>query len=515
MCTRMASPLPRQMGQGIECAIEVDGQPVKDAYSFSQPSPFIYVYLPNEAAARAIARRSILVRAILREWASATSYEELLDQIRNDPPGDMVDFPAGKTFAMRVEGYHQRLSIEYQREMINRIGECCPPAVYERGRVNLRSPDVTWCLIEEYISRGPLQRVYFGTRVAEGIRVTDHLLDRFRLNRRSYLGTTAMDPELAFLMANMACSAPGRVVLDPFVGTGSLLLSVAALVPGVQVLGTDIDPRTVRGLGRPVAGSRPGTNALTNFQEIGLAHSVDLVLCDASRSPWRLPGFTGQSTARLAGFVDAIIADPPYGVRESAQQLTQRLRPRSCAEPNDERYILKTNYPPEQVYADLVDFAALHLPVGGRLVYWLAVITEFFTPEDVPRHPAMNLVALCPQSFSRWTRFLVVMEKTREPAFDAGSTTAAGGPLPLACSLAPGAGLAAEDRAYVETLRQGRETSYGQFRTQYFNTAKNGPHEPVLPLAPGEGKVRQTRRRAAPLPDAVPAVAPTAQPEEQ
>lgn len=30
-----------------------------------------------------------------------------------------------------------------------------------------------------------------------------------------------MDPELAFLMTNMALVGPGSIVLDPFVGTGN------------------------------------------------------------------------------------------------------------------------------------------------------------------------------------------------------------------------------------------------------------------------------------------------------
>lgn len=48
-----------------------------------------------------------------------------------------------------------------------------------------------------------------------------------------------MDPLLSLLMANLALVKEGDVVLDPFVGTGSLL--VAAGVLNAYVVGNDID----------------------------------------------------------------------------------------------------------------------------------------------------------------------------------------------------------------------------------------------------------------------------------
>lgn len=48
-----------------------------------------------------------------------------------------------------------------------------------------------------------------------------------------------MDPQLALLMANQALVQEGDVVLDPFVGSGSLLVSAAQF--GGFVVGGDID----------------------------------------------------------------------------------------------------------------------------------------------------------------------------------------------------------------------------------------------------------------------------------
>lgn len=82
-------------------------------------------------------------------------------------------------------------------------------------------------------------------QLAEGNR---SMLDRFALSKRPYLGTTSMDTELAFLMANQGlvrhCASTheqgafvdsgcshgcrpfdqvrlGSIVVDPFVGTGT------------------------------------------------------------------------------------------------------------------------------------------------------------------------------------------------------------------------------------------------------------------------------------------------------
>lgn len=89
-----------------------------------------------------------------------------------------------------------------------------------------------------------------------------------------------MDAELSLLMANQALAASGTLVMDPFVGTGTverrhMLHDVAAILLcdwkfgcltfsigsllcssaeyGAMVMGGDIDPRVLRGAGLLVA----------------------------------------------------------------------------------------------------------------------------------------------------------------------------------------------------------------------------------------------------------------------
>ena len=54
-----------------------------------------------------------------------------------------------------------------------------------------------------------------------------------------------MSAEESLLMANQAQAAPGRLIYDPFAGTGSMLLTAAHF--GALAFGSDIDGRMMRG----------------------------------------------------------------------------------------------------------------------------------------------------------------------------------------------------------------------------------------------------------------------------
>ena len=58
-----------------------------------------------------------------------------------------------------------------------------------------------------------------------------------------------MDPQLSIIMANQAQVKSGDIVLDPFVGTGSLLITASMF--GGYTLGTDIDYLMLHARTRP------------------------------------------------------------------------------------------------------------------------------------------------------------------------------------------------------------------------------------------------------------------------
>lgn len=87
-------------------------------------------------------------------------------------------------------------------------------------------------LIPENDARSPLG-VYFG-RVVGGLRRGRNGLDNYNLRNRVFLGPTSMDAELSFVMASYGQVQIGSMVYDPFVGTGSILLSCALRGLAVQ-----------------------------------------------------------------------------------------------------------------------------------------------------------------------------------------------------------------------------------------------------------------------------------------
>ena len=60
----------------------------------------------------------------------------------------------------------------------------------------------------------------------------------------------------------------------------------------------------------------------------------------------------------------------------------------------------------------MLDISARLLRVGGRLVYFLPAAPEVYKEEEVPRHPALRLVANSEQVLTtRYSRRLITMEK--------------------------------------------------------------------------------------------------------
>ncbi|KAG5229249.1 tRNA (guanine(10)-N2)-methyltransferase [Salix suchowensis] len=245
------------------------------------------------------------------------------------------------------------------------------------------------------------RRIFFGRLVGGADR---KLLPTYELKSRRYLGPTAMDAEVAFLMANQAQVMPGKLVYDPFVGTGSILVAAAHF--GAMTMGADIDIRAVRD------GRGPDCNVWSNFKQYGLPLPVALLRADNNLPPWR-PG--------LKEIFDAIICDPPYGVRAGGRKSGGRKLLKGIVAPyivpDDKRtgHIPSTApYSLAECVHDLLDLAARMLVMGGRLVYFYPVLRENDVVENhFPEHPCFKLIASSEQILSsRYSRVLLTMVKT-------------------------------------------------------------------------------------------------------
>jgi hypothetical protein len=103
-----------------------------------------------------------------------------------------------------------------------------------------------------------------------------------------------------------------------FTGTGSILLAAAA--SGAHCLGADIDIRVIRD-GKPDKSGNP-CNVYTNFWDYSLTEPLGLLRMDAGNPAWR---------RSLHGVFDAILCDPPYGVRAGGRTMLPKPDAASAA----------------------------------------------------------------------------------------------------------------------------------------------------------------------------------------
>ena len=166
------------------------------------------------------------------------------------------------------------------------------------------------------------RRLFLARKLSDG---AGGLLWDFSLRTRRFIGRTSLPADLAFLMANQAHVGDGSLVLDPFCGTASTLLSCARF--GASVVGLDIDERTFSEAATS-AGERGSSGGVrSNFAQASLPPPEALLVADATRL---LGGDDLLGEDRYFKF-DAIVTDPPYGLLEGLGLARSTCRSRSAS----------------------------------------------------------------------------------------------------------------------------------------------------------------------------------------
>lgn len=157
--------------------------------------------------------------------------------------------------------------------------------------------------------------VIFGRRVVTSKIKGSHFAQKYDVKLRPYQAPTCLDEKLAFIMANMAKIKAGDLVYDPFFGSGSTGVAMAHFK--AIVVGSDIDLRVLHGtkIGRKTYNQevlskmeQAHFDVFTNFTHYGLPRPEVLAMDVVS------PGL------RRGKYLDAIICDPPYGVRVTSRK---------------------------------------------------------------------------------------------------------------------------------------------------------------------------------------------------
>ncbi|CAI5724200.1 unnamed protein product [Hyaloperonospora brassicae] len=399
--------------------------PVTKQLPAPESSPLVRVQLPSERHAKFLSERGILVKGVYEVWghtATGGGYDELVASVEGFQGCKKQEMFNDERRSWRINAsvFGKKLSMDEQQKRRERFRDVLPFA----GPVQMKSPDETFLILEELHldqeltpSVKPKQMFFLrelaGSEKNRGRGGARDLVDQQTLKRRAYIGPTSMESEMALLMSNMALTQPGDLVIDPFVGTGSVLIPCGT--HGATCFGTDIDIRVLLGTGVGVTGAgavlmdgfsdgKARVNVITNFKQYGLP-LPELIRADNSDSPL---------AKRCCGFFDAVVCDPPYGIRAGARKSGRKRQAKgdtNCAI-KQENYIAPTQpYAAKDVMKDLLEFSAQTLREGGRLVYLLPTTYEY-TDADLPRHSCLQVLANSEQKLTKkYARRLVTMIK--------------------------------------------------------------------------------------------------------
>jgi len=178
----------------------------------------------------------------------------------------------GRTFAIRVKRLDDKWEPEDSQAMIRNIAD-----ILDRtGKVDLDSPDMEL-------------RIIMGKKLHAGWQL--HEIDRTSFEKRKgkdrpFSHPISLHPRYARAMVNMARIRPEDMLLDPFCGTGGILIEAG--LTGARIMGSDIDPRMIEGC------------------RINLSHFL------GEDKQFQLHELDVANIEKL-GKVDAIVTDPPYG----------------------------------------------------------------------------------------------------------------------------------------------------------------------------------------------------------
>ncbi|KAH0266022.1 RNA methylase family UPF0020 protein, partial [Aureobasidium melanogenum] len=170
-----------------------------------------------------------------------------------------------------------------------------------------------------------------------------------------------------------------------------------------------IDPRSIRG--------KPDRNVMSNFVQYGLVPQyLDMFVSDLTNTP-----------IRRTRWLDGIVCDPPYGVREGLRVLgstREDLQKEVLLKSGVPAHLAPGYIPPKKAYSfdammdDILDFGYNHMVDNGRLSMWMPVANDEDMEIPIPSHPAMELVAMSVQQFNRWARRLITYRRVPEAQVD-------------------------------------------------------------------------------------------------
>ena len=259
-----------------------------------------------------LAQRLAMTKSIYERLVGWPTHNIAKTGVLNGIQNIQIEPDSSFKLIMRRAGKNQTLT----EETIKNIKAEIIGKLSETNRVNVKSPDVELTL-------------FLGSEIILAKRLLDidrRAFEHRKPQNRPYFAPISLHPRLARCLVNLTGIGNNALVLDPFCGTGGILLEAGLM--GLRVAGVDIDERMVKG-------------AKMNLEHCGLTDHT-LIHSNVKDLPEKLGGLSSERSSMQ---VQAIVTEPPYG-----RATTTRGEPLES--------LLGEAY---QVFYQL-------LPMGGRLV---------------------------------------------------------------------------------------------------------------------------------------------------
>jgi len=232
---------------------------------------------------KAVHRRSAYTRICALELFTCEAQETAIMKMADSTNFKSV-LSEGESFAVRIRRVREYAKEVGTMALEGKLGKHILQNTV-KTKVNLKAPDKT------FIGILTSEKLVFGVKLAE---IAAKPFVERRPRKKPFFHPSAMPSKLARCMVNLAHAKAGELVLDPFCGTGSVMIEAAFI--GCRVLGFDVQRRMTQG-------------CLKNLKHFRI-EPEGVVMVDARQPP--------------VTKVDCLVTDPPYGRSATTMKLTTK-----------------------------------------------------------------------------------------------------------------------------------------------------------------------------------------------
>ncbi len=232
---------------------------------------------------KAVHRRSAYTMTSALELFTCQAQDKAINQA-----ADATNFKnainKGESFAVRIKRVKEYSAKSDTMNLERKLGKHILQNT-TATKVNLKKPDKT------FFGVLTSNKLVFGIKLTE---ITPKTFSERRPRKKPFFHPSAMPSKLARCMVNLARAKTGELVLDPFCGTGSVMIEAAFV--GCRVLGFDVQRRMAEGTRR-------------NLKHFGI-EPEGLVIADSRKLPLTQ--------------IDHVVTDPPYGKSATTMKSTTK-----------------------------------------------------------------------------------------------------------------------------------------------------------------------------------------------